>query len=81
MQLVNRIIYRNIYGDPEETSSDLCQQPQASDSIRKGDLLLHRGGLASFKWVRYDCVLVQLQYGGTAMRARTRHMCQRADEK
>lgn len=76
MQLVNQIIYRNIYGDPEERISDLCQQPQASDSIQKGDLFLHRGGLASFKWVKYDCVLVSLQYRGTAMRAAMKQMCQ-----
>ncbi|XP_026223482.1 formin-like protein 13 isoform X2 [Anabas testudineus] len=57
IQLVNRIIYRNIYNDPEERNSDTGQQPQASQSIRKGDLLLHRGGLASFKWVKYDAQL------------------------
>ncbi|KAK2897209.1 uncharacterized protein [Channa argus] len=57
MQLVNQIIYRNIYSDPEERNSDALQQPQTSKSIREGTLLLHRGGLASFKWVKYEAQL------------------------
>lgn len=65
MQLVNQIIYKNIYGDPEERNSDTCEQPQAPQSIRKGHLLLHRGGLASFKWVKYVWGLVSLQYSNT----------------
>ncbi|XP_037627793.1 formin-like protein 13 [Sebastes umbrosus] len=56
MRLVNRIIYGNIYSDDAETP----QQPQASQSLREGFLLLHRGGLASFKWVKYE---VQLHPG------------------
>lgn len=57
MQLVNQIIYGNIYSDSEEGSADAHQQPRASQSLREGVLLLHRGGLASFRWVKYGCVL------------------------
>lgn len=59
IQLVNQIIYGNIYSDPGEGNADLTlQQPQASQSLREGVLLLHRGGLASFRWVKYGCVFV-----------------------
>lgn len=60
MQLVNQIIYGNIYSSPEEDNEEIHQMPQASQSLRKGVLLLHRGGLASFKWVKYE---VQLHPG------------------
>lgn len=60
IQLVNQIIYGNIYSDPEEGNAETGQQPQASQSLRKGVLLLHRGGLASFRWVKYE---VQLHVG------------------
>ncbi|XP_040049664.2 uncharacterized protein LOC120829539 [Gasterosteus aculeatus] len=56
IQLVNQIIYGNIYSDNGET----LQQPEASQSLQEGVLLLHRGGLASFKWVKYE---VQLHPG------------------
>ncbi|XP_037335544.2 uncharacterized protein LOC119222776 isoform X1 [Pungitius pungitius] len=56
IQLVNQIIYGNIYSDDAEK----LQQPDASQSLQKGVLLLHRGGLASFKWVKYE---VQLHPG------------------
>ena len=58
MQLVNRIIYANIYSDPEECNAETPQQPEASQGLREGVLLLHRGGLASFRWVKYGCVFV-----------------------
>ncbi|XP_042348462.1 formin-like protein 13 [Plectropomus leopardus] len=61
MQLVNQIIYGNIYSDPEEGNAETQQQPQRSESLREGVLLLHRGGLASFKWVKYDVHLHQGQ--------------------
>ncbi|XP_034029298.1 formin-like protein 13 [Thalassophryne amazonica] len=59
MQLVNQIIYGNIYseGEGENAESKSPQQPQASQSLREGVLLLHRGGLASFKWVKYEAQL------------------------
>nr|XP_046253301.1 formin-like protein 13 [Scatophagus argus] len=60
IQLVNQIIYGNIYSDPEEGTAETLQQPPASRSLREGVLLLHRGGLASFRWVKYD---VQLHPG------------------
>lgn len=60
MQLVNQIIYGNIYSSPEEHNEETHQLPQASQSLREGVLLLHRGGLASFKWVKYE---VQLHPG------------------
>ncbi|XP_071333419.1 uncharacterized protein [Trachinotus anak] len=60
MDLVNQIIYGNIYRDPNEGNEEIRQQPQATQSLREGVLLLHRGGLASFKWVKYE---VQLHPG------------------
>ncbi|XP_041860518.1 formin-like protein 13 isoform X2 [Melanotaenia boesemani] len=60
MHLVNQIIYGNIYNDSEEDDAEKHQQPQASQSQREGVLLLLRGGLASFKWVKYE---VQLHPG------------------
>ncbi|XP_029292542.1 formin-like protein 13 isoform X2 [Cottoperca gobio] len=57
MQLVNKIIYGNIYSDDEEGNAETSQQPQASQSLRQGFLLLHRGGLASFRWVKYEIQL------------------------
>ncbi|XP_033485506.1 uncharacterized protein LOC117258589 [Epinephelus lanceolatus] len=59
MQLVNQIIYGNIYSD-SEGDAETGQQPQTPQSLREGVLLLHRGGLASFKWVKYE---VQLHPG------------------
>ncbi|KAM9855766.1 uncharacterized protein ACBR49_001938 isoform 2-T2 [Aulostomus maculatus] len=53
MQLVNEIIYGNIYSDSGEQGAEMNQQPQASQILLEGVLLLHRGGLASFKWVKY----------------------------
>lgn len=61
MQLVDQIIYGNIYSDPEEGNAETHQQCQDSQSLREGVLLLHRGGLASFKWVRYGCVLITVK--------------------
>ncbi|XP_051915401.1 uncharacterized protein LOC127596664 [Hippocampus zosterae] len=60
MQLVNQIIYRNIYSHAEGGSAGTHQQPQASHILREGVLTLHRGGLASFRWVKYE---VQLHPG------------------
>ncbi|XP_060914068.1 uncharacterized protein LOC132990052 [Labrus mixtus] len=60
MELLNKIIYGNIYSDSKEGNAEKSQQPQASQSLRGGVLLLHRGGLASFRWVKYE---VQLHPG------------------
>ncbi|XP_068997946.1 uncharacterized protein [Embiotoca jacksoni] len=64
IQLVNQIIYGNIYSNHEEDDAETHQQPKASQSLREGVLLLHRGGLASFKWVKYE---VQLHPGQLTM--------------
>lgn len=56
MQLVNQIIYENIYEDPAEGNTRASKLPLASHSVREGVLLLHRGGLASFKWAKYVAV-------------------------
>ncbi|XP_030589439.1 formin-like protein 13 [Archocentrus centrarchus] len=58
MQLVNKIIYSNIYDNPEEENAESHEPPQASQSIREGMLLLHRGGLASFRWAKYEAQLL-----------------------
>ncbi|XP_076023244.1 uncharacterized protein LOC143013485 [Genypterus blacodes] len=60
MKLVNQIIYSNIYTHPADGNAETHQQPQESKSLREGVLFLHRGGLASFKWVKYE---VQLHPG------------------
>uniref|UniRef100_A0A672HVC6 Formin-like protein 13 n=1 Tax=Salarias fasciatus TaxID=181472 RepID=A0A672HVC6_SALFA len=60
MQLVNQIIYGNIYQESAGDDTEPHQQPEAPQSLRDGVLLLHRGGLASFKWVKYE---VQLHPG------------------
>ncbi|KAF6737076.1 Formin-H [Oryzias melastigma] len=57
MQLVNQIIYGNIYIDPEEDDAESSHSSPESRSLREGMLLLHRGGLASFKWVKYEAQL------------------------
>ncbi|RVE71040.1 hypothetical protein OJAV_G00070130 [Oryzias javanicus] len=57
MQLVNQIIYENIYIDPEEDDAESSHSSPESRSLRDGMLLLHRGGLASFKWVKYEAEL------------------------
>ncbi|XP_029912350.1 formin-like protein 6 [Myripristis murdjan] len=60
MQLVNQIIYENIYGHPADGNAETLHQSPGSKSLREGVLFLHRGGLASFKWVKYE---VQLHPG------------------
>ncbi|XP_024915519.1 formin-like protein 13 [Cynoglossus semilaevis] len=70
IQLVNKIIYGNIYCDDEEGTGDDHQQPQASHSLREGILLLHRGGLASFRWIKYE---VQLHPGQLTLMPFRRH--------
>ncbi|XP_033905721.3 uncharacterized protein LOC117429890 isoform X2 [Acipenser ruthenus] len=57
MQLVNKVIYNNIYVLPTQVSSAVYEEPPKSGIIREGRLDLERGELASVKWVKY---LVQL---------------------
>ncbi|KAJ0064811.1 hypothetical protein NL108_015587, partial [Boleophthalmus pectinirostris] len=64
MELVNKIIYGNIYTAHEEGSAETAQPSTAPQSVREGVLLLHRGGLASFRWVKYE---VQLHPGQLVM--------------
>lgn len=54
MQLVNQIIYSNIYSFPVETSLDVETPNAPPENLKEGHLLLQRGGLASFKWKRYQ---------------------------
>lgn len=61
MQLVNEIIYGNIYSNEEEGNAETSEESTASKSVREGILLLHRGGLASFRWVKYNVQLLQSQ--------------------
>ncbi|CAL9703186.1 unnamed protein product [Knipowitschia caucasica] len=58
MELVNKIIYDNIYSAHEEGSVETAQPSTPPPSVREGVLLLHRGGLASFRWVRYQVQLL-----------------------
>ncbi|MGH0166798.1 UNVERIFIED_CONTAM: hypothetical protein FKN15_066033, partial [Acipenser sinensis] len=60
MQLVNKVIYNNIYVLPTQVSLAVYKEPPKSGIIREGCLDLERGELASVKWVKY---LVQLHEG------------------
>ncbi|MGH0183897.1 UNVERIFIED_CONTAM: hypothetical protein FKN15_018952 [Acipenser sinensis] len=60
MQLVNKVIYNNIYVLPTQVSSAVYEEPPKSGIIREGQLDLERGELASVKWVKY---LVQVHEG------------------
>ncbi|MCJ8741858.1 hypothetical protein PDJAM_G00075570 [Pangasius djambal] len=73
LELVNQIIYRNIqpvdiYEKPEEP-------PVSQKRLHEGQLLLQRGGLASFKWKKYEAHL----YTGHLTLLSTGH-CQYEDE-
>lgn len=57
LQLLNQIIYGNIYSESEQGDAKSPTQPEVSRSLREGVLLLHRGGLASFRWVKYEAQL------------------------
>ncbi|XP_061114738.1 uncharacterized protein LOC133139304 [Conger conger] len=59
MQLVHQIIHGNIYEVPVHTSPEVCEAPAVTQSLREGQLYLQRGGLASFRWVKY---LAQLHH-------------------
>ncbi|XP_045548713.1 uncharacterized protein [Salmo salar] len=57
MQFVNKIVYRNVYSHPLEGSEEKCEWPPAPKTLMEGLLFLQRGGLASFKWVKYEARL------------------------
>ncbi|XP_005162511.3 uncharacterized protein isoform X2 [Danio rerio] len=56
-QLVNQIIYNNIYSPPENGTLDVETSNLPPDNLKEGHLLLQRGGLASFKWKKYEAHL------------------------
>ncbi|KAL4623748.1 formin-like protein 13 [Arapaima gigas] len=59
MQLVNKIIHGNIY-NIQHVAAETCDEPLPPKSLREGQLYLQKGGLASFRWVKY---VVQLHEG------------------
>ncbi|XP_056306021.1 uncharacterized protein LOC130217833 isoform X2 [Danio aesculapii] len=56
-QLVNQIIYNNIYSPPVNGTVDVETSNLPPDNVKEGHLLLQRGGLASFKWKKYEAHL------------------------
>lgn len=54
MLLVNQIIYSNIYSNPVNGSVERKTSHLSPDNLKEGQLLLQRGGLASFKWKKYE---------------------------
>ncbi|XP_053499137.1 protein diaphanous homolog 3 isoform X1 [Ictalurus furcatus] len=73
MELINQIIYRNIQpADIYEKSEEPSVSPKR---LHEGQLLLQRGGLASFKWKKYEAYL----YTGHMTLLSTGH-CQYEDE-
>ncbi|XP_028849100.1 delphilin isoform X2 [Denticeps clupeoides] len=61
LQLLNSVIYSNIYSPPdipEKMYETLDQEPR---SLRHGHLLLQNGGMASFKWKKYEAELLRGQ--------------------
>ncbi|KAK3518994.1 hypothetical protein QTP70_016186 [Hemibagrus guttatus] len=73
LELINQIIYRNI--QPVDVYAKLEQQPVSPQRLREGHVLLQRGGLASFKWKKYEAHL----YTGHLTLLSTAH-CQYEDE-
>ncbi|XP_035238131.1 uncharacterized protein LOC118208000 [Anguilla anguilla] len=61
MELVHKIIYGNIYEVPVHTSAEVSKPAPVTESIREGQLYLQRGGLASFRWVKYMAQLHQAE--------------------
>ncbi|KAK7132681.1 hypothetical protein R3I93_019041 [Phoxinus phoxinus] len=57
MLLVNQIIYSNIYSPPVNGSVERKSAHLPPDNLKEGQLFLQRGGLASFKWKKYEAHL------------------------
>ncbi|XP_043086208.1 formin-like protein 3 isoform X2 [Puntigrus tetrazona] len=60
MQLVNQVIYSNIYSplvNGNSVEKQTSHLPPTPDNLKEGHLLLQRGGLASFKWKKYEAYL------------------------
>ncbi|KAJ8369838.1 hypothetical protein SKAU_G00098660 [Synaphobranchus kaupii] len=53
MQLVHKIIHGNIYEVPVHASAEESKPAPVTESLREGQLYLQRGGLASFRWVKF----------------------------
>ncbi|KAG7472064.1 hypothetical protein MATL_G00104550 [Megalops atlanticus] len=77
MQLIHKIIYGNIYEVPEPASSEACKQTPVNHSIRQGQLYLQKGGLASFRWVKFT---VQLHEGELTLQPCGRRGAEDSDE-
>ncbi|KAB5546511.1 hypothetical protein PHYPO_G00072940 [Pangasianodon hypophthalmus] len=73
LELVNQIIYRNI--QPPDVYEKPEEPPASQKRLHEGQLLLQRGGLASFKWKKYEAHL----YTGHLTLLSTGH-CQYEDE-
>ncbi|KAL2103839.1 hypothetical protein ACEWY4_000707 [Coilia grayii] len=57
LQLVSQIIQSNIYSQPADHPEEVYAIPTVPESLRQGPLLLQKGGMASFKWKRYEAHL------------------------
>ncbi|XP_063065355.1 uncharacterized protein LOC134457323 [Engraulis encrasicolus] len=57
LQLVSQIIQSNIYSQAAEHPEEPYGATPAPERLRQGPLLLQKGGLASFKWKRYEAHL------------------------
>lgn len=58
MLLVNQIIYSNIYSPlVNGSAAERKTSHSPPDNLKEGQLLLQRGGLASFKWKKYEAHL------------------------
>ncbi|XP_062397032.1 formin-H [Sardina pilchardus] len=57
LQLVSQIIHSNIYSQSADRPEDVYHMIPAPKSLRQGQLLLQKGGMASFKWRRYEAHL------------------------
>ncbi|KAM9445963.1 uncharacterized protein Hap1MRO34_024664 [Clarias gariepinus] len=55
LELINQIIYKNI--QPVDVYEELEEPPVSMKPLHEGQLLLQRGGLASFKWKKYEAHL------------------------
>ncbi|XP_060749446.1 uncharacterized protein LOC132861857 isoform X3 [Tachysurus vachellii] len=73
LELINQIIYRNT--QPVDIYAKIEKQPVSPKCLREGQLLLQRGGLASFKWKKYEAHL----YTGHLTLLSTTH-CEYEDE-
>ncbi|XP_039591684.1 formin-I isoform X3 [Polypterus senegalus] len=57
IELINKIIFDNIYSMPEQENETVYEVPTRTGVLCDGLLDLEKGGLASIKWVRYRAEL------------------------